>query len=167
MKNWILGALISSALTASVSQSSLSVSKIQKGNWNLAGSAGGGYSTGGIGFNANLDISTMHYVADRIALGMDTSLYYATGYNQIFGYVGPSVQYNFYNNDLLTTYVKLSYLTDITRPLEKNLFRGDLGADFWLGKNFSLGPYLRTTYAFDHYTPFMHTTLGGKLGINF
>lgn len=167
MKKWAMLLLLTSSVFASEGESNLSYSRVSKGNFSLSGSAGGGYSTGGYGLNGHLDLSSMYYILDNLAIGVDTSLSYYSGADKIFGYVGPSIQYNFYNSDLLTAYAKLSYMTDITNPLRNNQLRGDLGADFWLGKTVSIGPYLRTIYAFDRYTPELNTAVGGRLGFHF
>ncbi len=167
MKKWVFTILISVNAFSMDTVLEERLAQLSKGKYSLSGSAGAGYATGGVGFFAHGDVSAMYYLMDNLSIGIDGSFSHYTGYDRFMGFIGPTVQYNFYNNKLLSSYIKLSYMTDIDRLFLTHMIRSDIGIDFWLNKTFTLGPYIRTTYLIDTPVPTFSNNVGARLGIHF
>ena len=170
MNKFLVGLLFASSVLATNNDSILKIPTLQKNNWEIGGTLGTGYASGGIGFHGQINLSTLYYLIDELAVGLDSTFSYSTGIKHYRLRLGPSLQYNFWQNRHLTTYLKGSLLSDVSNFLSHSELRTDIGLDYFPTSFLSIGHYLRFNKVIggnEYVGELFGVTFGGKLAFHF
>lgn len=170
MKRLALVLVVALTSAASAAESSEFQANIRKGNF-VGGSSfsfstltgrklGQNYST------LEASLGTRYFLIDRLAIGPEFS-YNKTSDEFATALLGPAIQYYFWAQGQMATYLRVDYLIGLNSQTVAGRLHLEVGFDYFIIPSVSVGPYLAFNRTIEKQGGETYTYLAGGAGFSF